>query len=172
MAAEITIRRFEESDALRVRELFIAVNRQLSPPNMREAFESYIARSLDEEMSRVSAYYSERRGGFWVAIRDARIIGMFGLEPAAPGSFELRRMYVDPSARRAGVASSMLRFAEDECRRRATYKIELSTSELQLAAIELYKRAGYQLVREAVALEASNKTVGGGIRRFHFEKAL
>ena len=66
----------------------------------------------------------------------------------------------------------MLRFAEDECRRRATYKIELSTSELQLAAIELYKRAGYQLVREAVALEASNKTVGGGIRRFHFEKAL
>jgi GNAT superfamily N-acetyltransferase len=129
-------------------------------------------RSLDEEMGRVSAYYSERRGGFWVAIRDDRIIGMFGLEPAAPGSLELRRMYVDPSARRAGIASLMLRFAEDECRRRAIYKIEVSTSELQLAAIELYRHAGYQLVREAVALDASNKTVGGGIRRFHFEKAL
>ena len=86
MVTEITIRQFEESDAPRVRELFIAVNRQLSPPNMRDAFESYIARSLDEEMGRVSAYYRERRGGFWVAIRGERIVGMFGLEFATPNS--------------------------------------------------------------------------------------
>jgi putative acetyltransferase len=152
--------------------LFIAVNRQLSPTEMREAFESYIARSLAEEMDRVSAYYGERGGGFWVADRCGDVIGMFGLETATPDSMELRRMYVAPSARRTGVASLMLRFAEDECRRLAIRKIELSTSELQPAAIELYKRAGYRLVREAVAVDASNKTIGGGIRRFHFEKAL
>jgi putative acetyltransferase len=51
-------------------------------------------------------------------------------------------------------------------------KIELSTSELQSAAIALYERAGYALVREAVAVDASNKTIGGGIRRYHFEKVL
>jgi len=79
---------------------------------------------------------------------------------------------VAPSARRTGVATLMLRFAEDECRRLAVRKIELSTSELQPAAIELYRRAGYRLVREAVAVDASNKTIGGGIRRFYFEKAL
>ena len=44
-------------------------------------------------------------------------------------------------------------------------KLELSTSELQPAALELYRRAGYRLLSEAVAEQASNKTLGGGIRR-------
>lgn len=123
-------------------------------------------------IDRVSAYYGERGGGFWVAVWDGEIVGMFGLEAATPGSLELRRMYVDPSARRGGIASLMLRFVEDECRRLAIRKIELSTSELQPAAIELYKRAGFQLLREVIAMDASNKTIGGGIRRFHFEKAI
>jgi putative acetyltransferase len=34
----------------------------------------------------------------------------------------------------------------------------------------LYRSAGYRLVREAIAGDASNKTVGGGIRRYYFEK--
>jgi putative acetyltransferase len=172
MLHEVTIRQFQERDAAHVRELFIAVNRQLSPPDMRETFETYIARSLEEEMDRVTAYYGERDGGFWVADRGGEIIGMFGLESAGPGSCELRRMYVAPSARRGGIASLMLRFAEDQCRRSAIHKIELSTSELQSAAIELYRKAGYRLVHEALVADASNKTVGGGIRRFYFEKAL
>jgi putative acetyltransferase len=70
---------------------------------MRAAFESCIARSLAEEKDRVSAYYHEHIGEFWVADRRGDIIGMFGLESAGPGSCELRRMYVAPSARRAGV---------------------------------------------------------------------
>jgi putative acetyltransferase len=39
-------------------------------------------------------------------------------------------------------------------------------------AIALYKSKGYRLLREAVAIDSSNKTVGGGIRRFEFEKIL
>ena len=81
-------------------------------------------------------------------------------------------MYVDPSTRRMGIAQSMLDFAENECRVRKVARLELSTSELQPAAIELYKRAGYRLVRDLVAEQASNKTIGGGIRRYYFEKAL
>jgi hypothetical protein len=48
----------------------------------------------------------------------------------------------------------------------------LSTSELQPAALELYQHAGYRLLHEAVAGQASNKTLGGGIRRYYFEKVL
>ena len=172
MQAKVTIRPFEDSDAHQVRELFININRLLSPPDMREAFEAYIARSLNEEIDRISAYYAEHGGTFWVAVRDDKVIGMFGLEATDIGSFELRRMYVDPSARRAGIASMMLRFVEDQCRRSGGHTIELSTSELQPAAIALYRHAGYELVREVVAETASNKTVGGGIRRYHFEKQL
>ena len=104
MNAEVTIRPFQEEDASHVRELFIIVNRLLSPPPMRDAFEAYIARSLTEEMDRVAAYYGERDGGFWVALKEEKIVGMFGLEPAAAEAMELRRMYVDPSARRGGIA--------------------------------------------------------------------
>jgi GNAT superfamily N-acetyltransferase len=152
--------------------MFVAVNRLLAPPHMREAFEVYIERSLAEEMDRIAAYYGERNGGYWVAVRDEKVVGMFGLEPATTDAMELRRLYVDPSARRGGIARSMLLFAEDECRRRNIRKLELSTSELQPAALELYRNAGYRLLREVVAEQVSNKTLGGGIRRYHFEKIL
>jgi GNAT superfamily N-acetyltransferase len=168
----VVIRPFEEQDAQLVRALFITVNRLLSPPDMRETFESYIARSLTEEMDRVAAYYTEHNGGFWVAMSNGNLVGMFGLEAGSPGAMELRRMYVDLSARRGGIAALMLRFAEDECRRRRMQRIELSTSELQPAAIALYRQAGYQLLREFVAANVSNKTVGNGIRRYYFEKVL
>lgn len=64
----------------------------------------------------------------------------------------------------------MLLFAEDECRRRKRARIDLSTSEVQSEALSLYRRAGYQLVREGVAVAESNKTLGAGIRRFHFHE--
>ena len=168
---EVTIRPFqEEGDAAQVRALFINVNRLLAPPPMRDAFEAYIVRSLTEEIDRIGAYYGERGGGFWVALRERKVVGMFGLERAASDAMELRRMYVDPSARRSGIARLMLRFAEAECRRLKVRRLELSTSELQPAALELYRHAGYRLLHEAVAEQASNKTLGGGVRRYYFEK--
>lgn len=172
MDAETIIRPFDEKDAPEVHALFVIVNRLLSPPHMRDAFEGYIARSLTEEMDRVTAYYGERSGGFWVAVRKEQVVGMFGLERASSDALELRRMYVAPAAQRTGVATSMLRFAENECRRRKVRRLELSTSELQPAALELYRHAGYQLLQEVVTEQASNKTLGGGIRRYHFEKRL
>jgi putative acetyltransferase len=170
VSPEIAIRPFAEEDAFQVRELFVLVNRLLSPPNMRDAFEAYIARSLIEEMDRIIAYYGERDGGFWVALREDKVVGMFGLERVSPDALELRRMYVAPSVRRRGIARRMLLQAEAECRRRRIPRLELSTSELQDAALALYQRAGYTLMREATTEESSNKTLGRGIRRYYFEK--
>ena len=166
------IRDFSPDDATAVRELFIRVNRLLAPADMKEAFEIYIARSLTEEIDRVPHYYSERKGGFWVAVDDQKIVGMFGLEPSREGAMELRRMYVDPDFRRRGIARRMLNFAEQECRRRNRPRMDLSTSELQREAVALYQNAGYERVREEVAVVANNKTLGGGILRYHFTKAL
>jgi len=168
----ISIRPYAEDDAASVRDLFVRVNRALAPPQMAEAFEGYIARSLQEEIDRIPAYYGERQGGFWVAADGLRIVGMFGLESLSDGAMELRRMYVDPNAQRRGIARTMLRFAEDECRRRNVRRLDLSTSELQEPALSLYRNAGYELMREETAVAASNKTVGAGLRRFYFTKVL
>ena len=172
METEITIRQFVDDDAPQVRELFIVVNRLLSPPALSDTFEVYIKRALAEEIDRITAYYSQHDGGFWVAIQDDKLLGTFGLERTSSEAMELRRMYVDPGARRRGIARQMLRFAEDECRRQKIFRLELSTSELQEAALSFYRNSGYRLIREDLAQIGSNKTVGAGLRRFYFEKCL
>jgi GNAT superfamily N-acetyltransferase len=172
VGTEIIIRPFSERDAAQVRELFITVNRLLSPPDLRDAFEAYIERALIEEIDRIPAYYSEHAGSFWVAVKDDKVVGMFGLEGTLDEAMELRRMYVDPSARRQGIARQMLQSAENECRRRGISRLVLSTSEIQVAALALYREAGYNLLREETADVASNKTIGSGIRRYYFERTL
>jgi putative acetyltransferase len=158
--------------AAQVRDLFIRVNRLLAPPELRGQFEAYIARSLAEEIDRIDEYYRDRNGAFWVAIDGNHVVGMFGLEQIDPATMELRRMYVDPDQRRRGIARAMLSFAEGECARRGFKRLDLSTSELQGEALALYRNAGYRLLREEIAREASNKTLGGGIRRYYFTKEL
>jgi hypothetical protein len=53
---ELTIRPFADPDTAQVRDLFIAVNRLLSPPDLRDAFEAYIKHALVEEIDRIPAY--------------------------------------------------------------------------------------------------------------------
>ena len=172
MAGPIDIRRYEQGDAAEVRALFIRVNRALAPAHLAEAFEGYIARSLAEEIDVIPHYYGARSGAFYVARADEKLMGMFGLEAAGEGAMEMRRMYVDPDARRRGIARAMLAFAEDEARRSGAREMVLSTSEIQTEALALYRAAGYRETREEIAADASNKTIGGGIRRFHFSKML
>jgi GNAT superfamily N-acetyltransferase len=173
MDGGIDIRPFGTEDAEAVQELFVRVNRLLAPPHMTDAFERYVARSIVEEIGRIPEYYrDERRGEFFVAVADGKIAGMFGLEPSGEQAMELRRMYVDPSMRRRGIARKMLERAEMEAAKRGAGQLVLSTSELQQDALKLYRAAGYRQIREEQAEAASNKTIGGGIRRFHFEKPL
>jgi GNAT superfamily N-acetyltransferase len=167
-----TIRPYADADRAAICDLFVRVNRELAAPHLEDAFDVYIARSLAEEIERIPAYYGERRGSFWIATENAEIVGMFGLERTDATTAELRRMYVDARARRHGLARAMLAFAEDVARRDACRRMVLSTSELQSAAISLYGNSGYRLVREAIAAEQSNKTLGQGIRRLYFEKIL
>jgi ribosomal protein S18 acetylase RimI-like enzyme len=166
------IRRYAESDRAAVRALFIAVNRELAPPDLREVFEGYIARSLEEEIDRISDYYTGKQGAFFIAYGGDRLAGMFGLEGLGSAAAELRRMYVDPAYRRHGLARMMLDHVEHVCREARTPVLTLSTSELQQAALGFYRNAGYALVREETAAAQSNKTVGGDIRRYYFEKDL
>ncbi len=167
-----TIRPFDSTHSTDVRALFVTVNRLLAPQGMESVFEEYITRSLAEEIDRISGYYAERDGQFWVALREEKVVGMFGLEPAGEFAMELRRMYVDPDCRRQGIARIMLNHAETYCQEQGIRRLDLSTSEIQSDALRFYRQSGYELVREAVANEANNKTIGGGVRRYHFKKNL
>ena len=82
-------------------------------------------------------------------------------------------MYVDPDLRRRGIARTMLVFAEEECRRRNRPRLNseyFGTSDRGSGALS--KCGSTELVHDEVAVIGSNKSLGGGLRRYHFTKAL
>ena len=167
------IRAYEDADHAGVVDLFIRINRELAPLEMRERFEQYIQTSIDGEMSRLSEVFSEaKRNAFWVVEIGDGIIGMFGIEWRSNESTEFRRMYLDRRHRGRGIAQRMLECAEMRARELGFAKLVLSTAEVQEAAIAFYRKSGYSLVRTERADSMSTKTVGGGLTRFHFEKVL
>lgn len=168
----LVIWRYEPGDHAAVRALVIDINRELAPAAMRTAFEDYITRSLGEEIDRIPEYYGARGGGFWIATEDAvAVVGTFGLERMDTNAAELRRMYVARNRRRSGIARLMLQRAEELCRETGCRRLTLATSELQPAAIELYRRSGNRQVREEVSETETNKAIAG-LHRFYFAKDL
>jgi GNAT superfamily N-acetyltransferase len=169
----VTIRIYGDTDHEAVVVLFTRINRELAPPSLRERFEDYIASSIRGELSQLLEVFSAaKRNAFWVVEIDGRIIGMFGIEGRNEGSTELRRMYLDRAYRGRGIAQQMLQCAEARARELGFSMMILSTAEIQDAALAFYRKCGYQLVRVEVADAMSAKTIGGGIKRFHFEKML
>ncbi len=169
---QLNIRSFKDSDANAVRDLFIRVNRLLAPADLIAEFDSYIERSLQEEMLHIHEYYAQRQGKFYVATLSQSLQGMFGLEASRAGAMELRRMYVDPDQRGKGIGRTLLQHAEKETLLAGCTRLVLSTSEIQQAALALYRSSGYALVKEETSHTETTKTLGGGLRRFYFEKRL
>ena len=166
------IQRYRPSDRAAVIELFRESMWELAPPRLGEQFQAYIETAIRAELGRVEEYYFSRAGqGFWVA-GENRVVGMVGIERHTGDAGEVRRMAVEKSHRRRGIGRELLACAETFCRETGCRRIVLSTSELQVAARGLYEASGYGLVREEAAAPASHKSVGAGLTRYHYEKAL
>jgi ribosomal protein S18 acetylase RimI-like enzyme len=166
----VRIRRYLPPDQGAVISLFREFMWEFTPPRLGAEFQEYVERAIREELGRIEEYYFARDGqGFWV-VDD--VVGMVGIERQTPHAAELRRMAVRSSHRRRGIGRELLRTAEAFCHERGYSKVVLSTSELQVAAMRLYESSGYRLVRREAAAAASHKSVGAGLARYHYEKAL
>ena len=86
----------------------------------------------------------------FVARRDGVAVGIAALVLGAPGTgepeAELKRMFVAPEARGAGVASALLRSAEQTAAGLGVTRIVLETGPLQPDAIALYEKHGYSQI--------------------------
>lgn len=173
MNTDPSIRRAEERDRKDIVDLFVTVNRELAPPGMEKEFETYIDLCLSQEIEPFLRYYDPALGnGLWVVVHEGALAGMYGLERVDIDVVELRRMYVGPDHRRQGMARLMLQHAEATAEQIGYRRMVLSTSELQQAALSMYRAQGFRFIREERAEDKSNKTIGGGIVRFHFDKKL
>lgn len=166
------IRPYRSPDRTDVIRLFREFMQELTPPQLRSEFESYVDTAVREELGRIEQYYFSREGqGFWVAGQSG-VVGMAGVERHSESSAELRRMAVFKSHRRRGIARELLQVAEAFCRDFGYRTVVLSTSELQIPAMRLYESSGYRLLRTEISADPSHKTVGAGLTRYHYEKSL
>ena len=67
-----------------------------------------------------------------------------GVQEIAPGTGEIKRMWVDPDWRGAGLGARMLRHLEDGGRRLGHTTVCLDTNATLTEAIAMYERAGYR----------------------------
>ncbi len=107
---------------------------------------------LETELS--AEYPSENRHGlnldhlfrpgvaFFIAYRDATPVGCGGVA-FDDHLAELKRMYVRPCARGAGVADAILVRLTEEARSRNFSRLYLETGDAQLAALRFYQRNGF-----------------------------
>jgi GNAT superfamily N-acetyltransferase len=83
-------------------------------------------------------------GVFLVALREGVVIGCGGICRHPEGGGEIRRMYVAPEARGAGVGRTVLEALEQWAVDLGFDTLRLETGDRLVDAIRLYERAGYR----------------------------
>jgi putative acetyltransferase len=97
----------------------------------------------DDELHDLPGAYVEHGGAFWVASIDGALVGTAGVFPVAPGTFELRKMYLRPAARGHGVGTRLLDTAVAWTRAVGGTMMVLDTIEAMVRAIAFYEAHGF-----------------------------
>lgn len=111
---------------------------------LAEADEFYAALYPRERNYLLDVAALKRTGGsFYVARTDGLVRG-FGAVVHESGEWaEIKRMYVDPRARRQSIGRLILRALEDHARRLGARWLRLETGVKQIEALHLYRSAGF-----------------------------
>ncbi|ACY96919.1 GNAT family N-acetyltransferase [Thermomonospora curvata] len=173
---DLLIRRYVPADHAAVLEL----HRQgLAQVGLRPGDGVY----YEHDLFRIEEVYFDRCGEFVVGERDGVVVAMGGLRRAdliptgltrAHGGYavglpprteiaEMVRLRVHQTVRRRGYGSAIVAALEERAVELGYRLLHCDTTDLQVAAMELYRRAGWRETRREVI---------GGITNVYFEKAL
>jgi pimeloyl-ACP methyl ester carboxylesterase/GNAT superfamily N-acetyltransferase len=113
---------------------------------------------------RMSAGDVEPPSGRWlVAYRDGQPVGCAGLKRIDDAIAEIKRIYVAPEARGAGVARALLTRLEGAAREAGYRTIRLDTGAKQQASVALFSSSGYEPIADYN---------GNPVAAYWFEKPL
>jgi DNA-binding MarR family transcriptional regulator/N-acetylglutamate synthase-like GNAT family acetyltransferase len=137
-AATIQLRRVDPRSALATR----AVDQYFAELNRRfpSGFDAAAARSAD------AAAVVDRAAVFVVASSDGLPVGCGGIHQLTATTGEIRRMWVHPAWRGAGLGSRLLRHLEAVAVEHGHKTVRLDTNGTLTDAIALYERAGYRRI--------------------------
>lgn len=96
-------------------------------------------------LDRIASTYEEKGGVIWVAVREEKIVGCIGVWPVGEigGAWEITKMYVDPTIRRAGLASLLVETAEAHAAEHGGKRMILWTDTRFETAHVFYESRGY-----------------------------
>jgi len=118
--------------------------------SLRVASYKYVNNAMKTDMRDIEkSYMSDEGCHMWVAELCGKVVGMVGLrhdENQDPGVFQLRRMYVVPGYKRMGIGKRMLTEVITHAKKHRMKMIILTTSNTQVAAIQLYMKYGFKVV--------------------------
>jgi GNAT superfamily N-acetyltransferase len=97
----------------------------------------------DDQLRGLPEAYTSHGGRFWVAEDGEALVGTCGVIPIAPGTFELRKMYVAPAARGARLGARFLDVAVAWARAQGGARLVLDTVEEMTRAIAFYEANGF-----------------------------
>jgi GNAT superfamily N-acetyltransferase len=83
-------------------------------------------------------------GCFVVAVVEGAAVACGGFRHLSPGVAEIKRMFVDPAARRRGIGARILAFLEHRAEEAGYREAWLESGSEQPEAISLYVAAGYE----------------------------
>jgi GNAT superfamily N-acetyltransferase len=86
---------------------------------------------------------TQGRGAFLILFRGKTPIGCGAIRLLDARTGELKRMYVTPAERRKGLGRRLVTELEAEARNLGVHRLVLETGTRQLAALALYRAAGF-----------------------------
>ena len=127
-----------------VRLEFDRIDSEIGDALVNAVLAEYVTRYGGNDADRPSPdEFTAPEGPFLIAYVDGSPIGCGGLRQHSPGVGEIKRMYVEPGARKLGIGRAILRALEQRARELGYPTLRLETGARQPEAISLYESEGY-----------------------------
>jgi len=109
--------------------------------NFSSEFESYVIKSFSAFLE----HYSPEKDRIWMAEYNNKIIGCIAIVHKTEEEAQLRWFLLDPDFRGLGIGNKLLNDAMVFCHDKKYKNVFLLTTNMQLRALEMYKKIGFEL---------------------------